>query len=230
MRGPWVLSLFVIFLSLFCSFSVAQERPVMGSLMDQFQASVIPKDEWYELYVGGLVTEQDGVTPIAGALVTATYLDDEGIGNIAYYDFTADPPHYTPNFGTESHCTTGPDGVIHLRIDVDANNVFWDADFNICVTREGYQSQCLSVGFDNSDNEENRFFFLVPDQAGTPTFTPTLVPTETPTFTTIPTATATTIPVGEPTAVHPELDVDGDGRIGPGDLLLLLADWMRPIN
>ena len=230
MTGLRLMSVFVLLFFSVCPFCVAQEYSLGSPLLDQFQITSIPKSEWYDVYVGGKVTEQDGVTPIAGALVTATYLDDEGIGDIAYYDFIADPPHYVPNFGTESHCTTGPDGVIHLRIDVDANNVFWDADFNICVTREGYQSQCLSVGFDNSDHEENRFFFLVPNQAGTPTFTPTLIATETPTFTTIPTATPTNIPVGEPTAVHPELDVDGDGRIGAGDLLLLLADWMRPIN
>ncbi len=218
-RGLKVLGLLIFLVSSSSLVSVAGDVPLGGSLTSQLEMKVVPKDEWYDLYVGGKVTEQDGVTPISGALVTATYLSDDGIGDIAYFDYVPGgiPPYiYRP--GTESQCTTGPDGVIHLRIDVDAHEAFWEASFNICVTCEGYQNQCLSVDFDYSDDEENRFFYLAPYVEPTPTPTLSATPTVTPT------------PGGKPTAVHPELDVDQDGVIGPGDLLLLLQDWLRPVH
>ncbi|MCE7909361.1 MAG: hypothetical protein DYH02_13500 [Candidatus Omnitrophica bacterium COP1] len=58
------------------------------------------------------------------------------------------------------------------------------------------------------------------DPTATVTATPTLAPTATPTRT--PTHS------GIPPASHPQLDVDQDGEIGPGDLLLLLNDWKKP--
>jgi len=218
-RSLKILGFFLLFFSTASLVSMAAEVPAGNPLADQFQVTVVPKDEWFDLYVGGKVTEQDGVTPISGALVTATYLSDDGIGDITYFDYVpgGNPPYiYRP--GTESHCTTGADGIIHLRIDVDAHEAFWEASFNICVTCEGYQNQCLSVDFDYSDNEENRFFYLAPYVEPTPTPTLSAIPTVTPT------------PGGKPTAVHPELDVDQNGVIGPGDLLLLLQDWLRPVH
>jgi hypothetical protein len=204
--------------------SMAQGTAKDGPLTGQIHITKVLKDDWFQVYVEGTVTEQGSNTSIAGALVTATYLSDDGIGGIAYYDFSAIQQAFLPNFGTESHCTTEADGAIHLRIDVEANDAFWEASFNICVTRDGYQNQCLSVDFDFSDNDESRFFSLVPDVNTTPTSTPTLAPT----LSATPTLTET--PSGNPTAVHPELDVNHNGIIDAGDLLLLLADWMRPVN
>jgi len=43
-------------------------------------------------------------------------------------------------------------------------------------------------------------------------------------------ATPTSTHQSIPTAVNSEADLDGDGKIGPGDLLLLLTDWGRPIS
>lgn len=50
--------------------------------------------------------------------------------------------------------------------------------------------------------------------------------TSSPTLQSTPTHTLQPIP----TAVNSEADLDGDGKIGPGDLLLLLSDWGRPIS
>lgn len=51
---------------------------------------------------------------------------------------------------------------------------------------------------------------------------------ETPTPSNTQEATPTHTPGGIPTAVHPELDYDSSGRIGPEDLLVLLGEGMIP--
>lgn len=65
----------------------------------------------------------------------------------------------------------------------------------------------------------------------TATATETSVPDNTPTPSpTIKQATPTSTPKPVPTALNPEADLDGDGKVGPGDLLLLMNDWGRPIG
>jgi hypothetical protein len=219
------LILFLLLISTANLVSAAGETPKESPLVGQLRLAVVQKGT-FELYVGGQVTELDQTTPISGALVTATYKSDDGVGDITYFDhqsYSGLPFQWLANGGTESHCITANDGFIFIRIDVDADNV-WDAHFNICVSCEGYRDQCLDVDFDQGNTSQNRNFFLIPNELPTPTFTPTLTPTL------IPTPTVTETPSGKPTAVHPELDVDHDGVIGAGDLLLLLADWMRPVN
>lgn len=59
----------------------------------------------------------------------------------------------------------------------------------------------------------------------TPTASPP--PADTPA---ISSPTPTEPPAGPPLARHPELDVDGDGVIGPGDLMRLIGDWHRSVR
>jgi len=70
--------------------------------------------------------------------------------------------------------------------------------------------------------------------SATETNTPTETWTATATYTTTPSPTLQATPTHTlqsiPTAVNSEADLDGDGKIGPGDLLLLLSDWGRPIS
>ncbi|GMV65223.1 MAG: hypothetical protein AMXMBFR75_10240 [Candidatus Hinthialibacteria bacterium] len=194
-----------------------------------------PKDDCVDLYVQGYVQTADTFQRIEGVLVTGSYLDDEGVGNILYYDhksYAPGPLDFNPNFGTESHAVTGPDGTFTIRIDVCPHGVIWEADFWVCASKDGFTQQCLTADFDQTDDTVDRFFSLAGAAAPTPTPTQTMLPTPTPTETLAPTPTPTitNTPVPGPTAVHPELDVDGDGIIGPGDLLLLIQDWMRPVG
>jgi hypothetical protein len=233
MEATYQKRVYAVALAILVSFTplagVAGEEPVTGSPIAQTQITVVPKGDCNDVYVGGLVLEAGSNNPISGALVTATYLDDEGIDDIHYYDYLPNGT-FLYNGGTASHCTTGADGTIHLRIDVCNDDFFWEASFNVCVIVEGYKNACLSADFSDDDDSEDRNFFLVPNEIPTPTFTPepTSTPTLTPSIEATPTLTMT--PAGKPTAVHPELDIDQDGVIGPGDLLYLLQDWLRPVR
>jgi hypothetical protein len=222
---------FLILVSMTTHAGVAGEESASGLQIKQAQITVVPKGDCNPVYVGGFVFEEGSNIPIAGALVTATYRDDEGIDDIYYYNNTPEGAFF-PSSDNASHCTTYADGSIHLRIDVCNDDFFWEASFNVCVTVDGYANACQTADFDDGDDSDDRNFFLVPNASSTPTLTPepTSTPTLTATLEATPTPTLTKTPAGKPTAVHPELDIDQDGVIGPGDLLYLLQDWLRPVH
>jgi hypothetical protein len=237
----------------------------------------VEKGDCLDLYVVGFVATIDGGLRVPGVLMTGSFLSEDGVGNFAYYDHTSYAPGpfpHNPNGGTESHGVTDSQGLFELRFDVCPNNIFWDANFLVCATKDGYQEKCLAAGFDENHDISQRYFNLAlvpgptstpsptntngggftstPTATGTPTNTyteteiptptetsvetETPTPTDTPTLSGVSTPTAsstpspTNTPLSVPTAVHPELDVDGNGVIGPGDLLLLMADWLRPVH
>ncbi|NUN95698.1 MAG: hypothetical protein HUU16_05965 [Candidatus Omnitrophica bacterium] len=186
-----------------------------------------PKGDCVDLYLEGYVSDMGGPGRVQGATVTLNYLDDEGVGNIIYFDqqsYDGGPHFYNPNGGVESHCITDAQGLIYIRVDVCPNQALWNADFTIKVEKVGYQTKSQVVEFTFDDTSDTRQINLFPLE----TPTPTEVATATPSPSESPTPTVTPTTVALPTAVHPELDVDQDGVIGPGDLLLLIADWMRP--
>lgn len=233
MKATYQKRVYAVALAILVSFTplagMAGDEPVSGAQLAQTQITVVPKGDCNDVYIGGFVLEEGSNIPIAGALVTATYRDDEGIDDIYYYNNTPEGAFF-PSSDNASHCTTYADGSIHLRIDVCNDDFFWEASFNVCVTVDGYTNACQTADFDDEDDSDDRNFFLVPNASSTPTLTPE--PTSTPTLTATleATPTLTMTPAGKPTAVHPELDIDQDGVIGPGDLLYLLQDWLRPVR
>ncbi len=239
-HGLKVLSIFLLLVSTMSLASVAGEVPTTSPLTSQFQVTVIPKYDDVDLYVVGVVTKEDQVTPLAGALVTVTYNDEDGIEHFYFYEYSPSSDSYYPNYGLASHSTTAADGQIHIYVKAEPDELFWEAKLNVCVTLDGYQVPCQVADFENDDRTDSRDFRMqaivspTPTPTVTETYAPTLTETPTATMTEMPSATMTPTltetPSGKPTAVHPELDVDHDGVIGAGDLLLLMADWLRPVN
>jgi hypothetical protein len=199
-------------------------------------SKAVTKLDCVTLSINGYVTNVDGIGRIPGVTITASYLNDDGVGDIYYYDHVSYLPGplfpFNPSLNLESHAISDAQGNYYLRIDVCPNSVQWDAAFLVCATKEGYQDQCLSASFDQGTSDAIRIFNPPVVAGPTATPTPSATATATPSSTSAPTAspTPTTSAPPRPTAVHPELDLDGDQIIGPGDLILFLQDWMRPIH
>lgn len=218
------------------SFSAAGEITPEDLMGVQLQITAEPKDDWVNVHVGGQVLKEDKVTPIQGARVTISFRSDDGVDEYVYYDYIYETDSYVLSGMDEGHCTTPADGSIRLLVDLRIDEIFWEANFNVCVSCPGYVDQCQTVNFDYEDDDDDRIFYLIPDVVPTatptmtPTFSPSATPTATPTETLVLTPTNTATAVGEPTAVNPQLDVDNNGVIGPGDLILLMEDWLRPVR
>lgn len=203
----------------------------------------------WDVYVQGYVTTQNGYARVPGALIKGTLLNSDEIDFVYYFD------HYSylypgfsyyihyPNYTTESRAISDAFGFFQLRFDVCIDDWGdWFANFTLCSEKQGFKNSCINASFNENDDFDERSFILEAEPIATPTPTPTqtstgtptptvtaipsLTPTATPTLPVIPTPTPTLS--GNPPANFPQLDVDQDGEIGPGDLLLLLNDWKKP--
>lgn len=199
--------------------------------------------------VFGIIRDAQTNQRVSGALVTGSLTSEDDVDRVFYYD------HYTYGHCPYVHCENSAgqsrsrslnDGYYELLFEVCIDDFAynWEAIFDICAQRNGYLTVCTSADFDPDDDEDERDIRLTPVGAlptATPTPTSTVTATATVTLTTTPTATSTISPTAtvtstlgepteQPTAILPQLDVDGDGVIGPGDLLLLMRDWNRPVQ
>jgi hypothetical protein len=166
-----------------------------------------------------------GGTPIVNAVVTGTENGRDNVNAIQFYNHCGNRAHYllAEQTSTSTSGSTDQNGYYELLFSVCAEddggvlgNEF-DADFDICVSAEGFQEQCLIATFDEDDDRETRDFNL--DPVAGPTETPTVVgPTETPT------------PMPRPTALDPNADVNNDGVIDSKDLLKVLENWYRIVQ
>ncbi len=189
------------------------------------------------LYVEGYV-EDERNDPLSGALVTGTLSDAEIDEIEAAWYFDQDSIfggscfhcHY-PNGLSVSRAFSYFNGYYELRFDLCVNTEVstWDAEFEICVSLEGFIPACDKVSCDEDTATEECSFSLDLAPTATLSLTPTLTFTPsippTPTATTTPTPSHTATHSGLPLADHPEFDADEDGVIGPEDLLLFLKDW-----
>ncbi len=199
----------------------------------------------WDVYVQGYVTSQNGMSRVAGALVTGTLSAWDDVDIVWYFDHGSYYGgcyycHY-PNYQNMSRAISDYYGFYELRFDlcIDDDAHDWDADFSLCASKEGFATSCIYASFDEGDDFDERSFFLTPAASQTPTLTSTPTPTLsfTPTLTLVPSLTLTPTPTlsptptitathsGLPPAAYPEFDADQDGVIGPEDLFLFLKDW-----
>ncbi|MBK7495893.1 MAG: hypothetical protein IPI28_11045 [Candidatus Omnitrophica bacterium] len=197
----------------------------------------------WDVYVQGYVTNKNGYARVPGALIRGTLLNSRDIDFVYYFDhYSYIYPgfsyyiHY-PNYTNESRAISDAFGFYQLRFHVCTDDWGdWSANFTLCSEKQGFKNSCIYASFNENDDFDERSFILEAEAVATPTPTPLPTTTVTPTATVTatptlaPTATPTRTPThsGIPPASHPQLDVDQDGEIGPGDLLLLLNDWKKP--
>jgi hypothetical protein len=148
---------------------------------------VLPKEDarnekghcWYVYLVAyGHLRDSVSRAPVVGATVTGTLIDADDTEFIFYYDFI-DHERSSQYSRDRSH----GDGYYELWFDACVDDWDWDADFNVCVEKEGYVFDCVDTNYDREDYVDERSFNLARATTPTPTPTATPSPTATPTIT-----------------------------------------------
>lgn len=183
------------------------------------------------LKVRGFITAMEGGAPITNAVVTGTLTASNDINAIQFYAHCGNGTHNlkTETTSTSTSSSSVQAGFYELLFAIcgeDNNDVLpdeFDVDVDVLVSAPGFEDQLIPASFDEEDDRDDRDFALVAVTVPTETFTP--IPTET--FTPTPTQTQAVV---LPTALNPNADVDGDGRIDHNDMLEVLNNWYRVVE